>query len=245
MSESLIDFRSLVDSYDFAPDGQEKFNTLFGLLDKAIGSSTSGTDANEAVANSIDEISNRDEPEGFLWTLWTLLIEISKRIPLDDPRAQSLVEITQKLKVKQSATVEVWGSTYSLWTDMPLFGAVMREAWNGEFKTASLFFFSFSPTRRKEERLFKSEIIIIIIIIILSHPYFRQLSGRCHYDRPVEVAQLIRRPPPRLFSAVLDELCSVGTSPGAGRAAVFSTGQGHIPNHHIGVDHSRRQGAVR
>ncbi|PTB44074.1 hypothetical protein M441DRAFT_340886 [Trichoderma asperellum CBS 433.97] len=130
MSESLIDFRSLVDSYDFAPDGQEKFNTLFGLLDKAIGSSTSGTDANEAVANGIDEISNRDEPEGFLWTLWTLLIEISKRIPLDDSRAQSLVEITQKLKAKQSATVEVWGSTYSLWTDMPLFGAVMREAWN-------------------------------------------------------------------------------------------------------------------
>lgn len=241
MSESLIDFRSLVDSYDFAPDGQEKFNTLFGLLDKAIGSSTSGTDANEAVANGIDEISNRDEPEGFLWTLWTLLIEISKRIPLDDSRAQSLVEITQKLKAKQSATVEVWGSTYSLWTDMPLFGAVMREAWNGELKTASLLSFLLPPTRRKEERLFKSG----IIIIILSHPYFRQLPGRCHYDRPVEVAQLIRRPPSRLFSAVLDELCSVGTSPGAGRAAVFSAGQGHIPNHHIGVDHSRRQGAVR
>ncbi|KAL7924678.1 hypothetical protein ACQKWADRAFT_285657 [Trichoderma austrokoningii] len=132
MSESLIDFRSLVDSYDFAPDGQEKFNTLFDLVDKAIGSSTSHTsDANEAVANGIDEIRNHDEPEGFLWTLWTLLIEVSKRIPLDDPRVQSLVEITQKLKVRRSAAVEVWGSTYSLWTDMPLFGAVMREAWNG------------------------------------------------------------------------------------------------------------------
>ncbi|KAM0466043.1 hypothetical protein ACHAPV_000996 [Trichoderma viride] len=132
MSESLIDFRSLVDSYDFAPDGREKFDTLFGLLDKAIGSSASHTsDANEAVANGIDEISNHDEPEGYLWTLWTLLIEISKRIPLDDPRVQSLVEITQKLKAKKSATVEVWGSKYSLWTDMPLFGAVMREAWNG------------------------------------------------------------------------------------------------------------------
>lgn len=133
MSESLIDFRSLVDSYDFAPDGQDRFNTLFGLLDKAIGSSAGRTSgANEAVANGIDQMCDHDEPEGFLWTLWTLLIEISKRIPLDDPRAESLVDIAHKLKAKQSAAVEVWGSTYSLWTDMPLFGAVMREAWNGE-----------------------------------------------------------------------------------------------------------------
>lgn len=150
MSQSLIDFRSLVDSYDFAPDGKEKFNTLFGLLDKAIGSSTSGTGANEAVANSIDEISNHDEPEGFLWTLWTLLIEISKRIPLDDARAQSLVEITQKLKAKQSATVEVWGSSYSLWSDMPLFGAVMREAWNGKIKINSLIFLLLKRRKRRD-----------------------------------------------------------------------------------------------
>lgn len=150
MSESPIDFRSLIDSHDFAPDDQKKFDTLFGLLDKAIGSSASHTsDANEAVANGIDEISNRDDPEGFLWTLWTLLIEISKSIPLDDPRVQSLVEITQKLKVKKSATVEIWGSKYSLWTDMPLFGAVMREAWNGEFKPwPPVFFFSSAEQKR-------------------------------------------------------------------------------------------------
>ncbi|KAM0252878.1 hypothetical protein ACHAQJ_007508 [Trichoderma viride] len=131
MSESLIDFRSLVATYDFAPDGQEKFTSLFGLLDAAIGSTASRTDdANEAVADGIDKMCPQDEPEGFLWTLWTLLIEIAKRIPLDDARAQSLVEITRNLKAKQSASIEIWTSPHKLWTDMPLFGAVMREAWN-------------------------------------------------------------------------------------------------------------------
>jgi hypothetical protein len=149
MSESLIDFRSLIATYDFAPDGKEKFTNLFGLLDAAIGSTASRTDdANDAVANGIDEMCPRDEPEGYLWTLWTLFIEISKRIPLDDARAQSLVEIIQKLKSKKTASIETWGSPHSLWTDMPLFGAVMRESWNGKSKVNSPF-----EKKRKVTRL--------------------------------------------------------------------------------------------
>lgn len=127
MSTSSIDFRHLVTGNDFTPEIESK---LADLLDAAINRSTSP----EAAADGIDKLCPRNEDaEGFLWSLWSLLADVAKRIPLDDPRLQQLVEILKALNAKQTGSVEIWGSQHELWADMPLFGAVMREEWNGEF----------------------------------------------------------------------------------------------------------------
>ncbi|KAK1251939.1 hypothetical protein MKX07_007418 [Trichoderma sp. CBMAI-0711] len=134
MSASPIDVSSLVTESKFSPDIEAK---LSPLLDAAINNSadSSSTDVIEAAAAAaIDEACPRNEDaENFLWQLWTLLINISKRIPLDDDdeRIGSLVGIVASLKAKQGGTVDIWGSSHDLWSDLPLFGAVMREAWNG------------------------------------------------------------------------------------------------------------------
>ncbi|EHK23862.1 uncharacterized protein TRIVIDRAFT_89354 [Trichoderma virens Gv29-8] len=133
MSTSPIDFRALTTTYNFTPETQSQ---LADLLDASINGSASA----QATADGLDKLCPRnDEAEGFLWSLWTLLIDVAKRIPLDDARLQSLVEVLKALNAKQSGSVEIWGSQHQLWADMPLFGPVMREAWNGspEFNGSS------------------------------------------------------------------------------------------------------------
>ncbi|KAL7951829.1 hypothetical protein V8C42DRAFT_339736 [Trichoderma barbatum] len=125
MSVSSIDFRSLIATHGFTPETESK---LADLLDGAINGTTSA----QVTADGLDKLCPRDDQaEGSLWSLWSLLIDVSKRIPLDDARLQSLVEILKALNAKKSGSVEIWGSQHGLWNDMPLFGAVMREAWNG------------------------------------------------------------------------------------------------------------------
>jgi hypothetical protein len=127
MSTSTLDFRLLVTDNDFTPEVESQ---LADLLDGAIN----GTASAQVTADGIDKLCPRNEDaESFLWSLWTLLADTSKRIPLDDPRLQHLVEILKALNAKQTGSVEIWGSQHELWADMPLFGAVMREEWNGEF----------------------------------------------------------------------------------------------------------------
>ncbi|KAL7907126.1 hypothetical protein GGI35DRAFT_481683 [Trichoderma velutinum] len=124
MSTSPLDFRSIVTGYDFTPETESK---LADLLDAAIN----GTASAEKTADGIDKLCPQNEDaEGFLWSLWLLLIDVAKRTPFDDPRLQSLVDILKALNAKQSGSVEIWGSQHELWADMPLFGAVMREQWN-------------------------------------------------------------------------------------------------------------------
>ncbi|KAL7938502.1 hypothetical protein V8C35DRAFT_80149 [Trichoderma chlorosporum] len=125
MSSSAIGLRSLISSDDFSPETGSK---LADLLDASLNGSAGA----EAAADGIDKLCPRNEDaEGFLWSLWGVLIGVSKQIPLDDARLRKLVEILKALSAKQRGTVEIWGSQHELWADMPLFGAVMREAWNG------------------------------------------------------------------------------------------------------------------
>ncbi|QYS95712.1 hypothetical protein H0G86_002988 [Trichoderma simmonsii] len=124
MSTSTLDFRVIVTGQDFTPEVESK---LADLLDAAINRGTSP----EVTADGIDKLCPRNEDaEGFLWSLWSLLADVAKRIPLDDPRLQHLVKILKALNAKQTGSVEIWGSQHELWADMPLFGAVMREEWN-------------------------------------------------------------------------------------------------------------------
>ncbi|KAL7955514.1 hypothetical protein V8C34DRAFT_244496 [Trichoderma compactum] len=124
MAASPLDFRHLVTGNDLTPETESK---LADLLDAAIN----GTASARATADGIDGLCPRNQDaESFLWSLWTLLADVAKRIPLDDPRLQSLVEMLEALNAKQSGSVEIWGSQHELWADMPLFGAVVREEWN-------------------------------------------------------------------------------------------------------------------
>lgn len=143
MPPSPIDVSSLVTESKLSPDIQARLSPLLdaAITNNSADTTSSSTDVIEAAAAAaIDEACPRNEDaESFLWPLWTLLIDISKRIPLnddggDDERINSLVGIVASLKAKQGGTVDIWGSSHDLWSDLPLFGAVMREEWNGEHR---------------------------------------------------------------------------------------------------------------
>ncbi|KAL6874998.1 hypothetical protein J3F83DRAFT_535432 [Trichoderma novae-zelandiae] len=132
MATSPIDITSLVTESGLTPEAQTKLSPLLDAAINSSGGNGTGSAEVEAAANGIDEACPRNEDaESFLWSLWNLLIDVSERIPLDDERVNSLVGIVASLKAKQGGTVEIWGSSHGLWSDLPLLGPVMREAWNG------------------------------------------------------------------------------------------------------------------
>ena len=71
--------------------------------------------------------------EDYLWTMWTLLERIAKKVPASDPRQQLLVSIVRKLQAKDRETIKIWGNDSKVWTELPMLGPTMREAWNGMF----------------------------------------------------------------------------------------------------------------
>ncbi|KAL7931754.1 hypothetical protein V8C35DRAFT_309411 [Trichoderma chlorosporum] len=133
MDELPIDFRALVAPHHFAPETETK---LADLLKAAVNADKyyfeTYADAIRAAANYIDQLCPRNEDaEAFLWALWTIIIDVAKRIPFDDyERVENFMEVIKALKHKGSGRVEIWGASHNLWADLPLFGAVMREAWN-------------------------------------------------------------------------------------------------------------------
>ncbi|KAL9124556.1 MAG: hypothetical protein Q9217_006121 [Psora testacea] len=71
------------------------------------------------------------EAEGSLWETWQIFNSIVTQIPHDDPAQMKLVELLKGLKQRPTQGErprEIWG--LSLWADLPMFGAVVREIWN-------------------------------------------------------------------------------------------------------------------
>ena len=73
--------------------------------------------------------------EGFLWSLWGMMVELIKQIPYHHPWQDRMVEILNAIKeVPRQATPEMeqlersWGMAF--WQDLPIFGAEVRETWN-------------------------------------------------------------------------------------------------------------------
>lgn len=89
-------------------------------------------------ADSIDKLFREQQAAGgdaeeFIWNLWTIYIEVAKKVPANDPRQAFLVDVLAKLKAKKGDPVEIWGQKANMWDDLALFGPCMREAWNCKF----------------------------------------------------------------------------------------------------------------
>ncbi|KAK0457428.1 uncharacterized protein EV420DRAFT_493228 [Desarmillaria tabescens] len=76
-----------------------------------------------------------DDAEGRLWDLWSAINDRAERTKSSDDILHSkLVELVDAIKHQESPTNDAgekskcWGLT--LWEDLPIFGANMRECWN-------------------------------------------------------------------------------------------------------------------
>ncbi|PLN85829.1 hypothetical protein BDW42DRAFT_190591 [Aspergillus taichungensis] len=88
------------------------------------------------VAQSIHELgqtpissSHNDGPsvESFLWETWAVFIDLAKQLPSNG--LDRLVDVLQALTAIPVSTVTVWESKSKVWTDFPILGPSMREAW--------------------------------------------------------------------------------------------------------------------
>lgn len=82
-----------------------------------------------------DPKSFGDDAEGGLWDLWITINDKAERTKSDDDIIHGkLVELIDAIKHLESPTNDAgenskcWGMT--LWEDLPIFGANMRESWN-------------------------------------------------------------------------------------------------------------------
>ncbi|KHO01789.1 uncharacterized protein MAM_00790 [Metarhizium album ARSEF 1941] len=105
---------------------------IISILSSAINDLPPTEPSAETTAREIDKLypSNVSAAEGFLWTFWTLLVAVAKKVPADDPRQGLLVTIVQKLKGKRDEEVEMWGQKTRVWSELPMLGPVMRDEWN-------------------------------------------------------------------------------------------------------------------
>ena len=73
--------------------------------------------------------------EGFLWSLWAMVVKLIQQIPHNHPWQDKMVELLSAIKeVPRRVTPEMgqlersWGKGF--WKDLPIFGAEVRETWN-------------------------------------------------------------------------------------------------------------------
>ncbi|KAM5444714.1 hypothetical protein MferCBS31731_000169 [Microsporum ferrugineum] len=78
-----------------------------------------------------DDAKPKEDYESFLLEIWNSLIEVARQIPSDHASQDRLVELVKALRELPSTNAEIWGNTVRVWTDLPLLGPAMREAWIG------------------------------------------------------------------------------------------------------------------
>lgn len=131
-ASSAIDIKSLEKGGDANSPFEAK---ILAILENAVNNLSPTELSAEATAGEIDNLypSDVSAAEDFLWSFWTLLAAVAKKIPADDARQQLLVSVIQKLKARRDEEVEMWGQKTRVWSELPMFGPVMRDEWNCEF----------------------------------------------------------------------------------------------------------------
>ncbi|KEY66858.1 hypothetical protein S7711_05212 [Stachybotrys chartarum IBT 7711] len=125
---ALIDLQPLM-----ANSGNSKVDAqLLDVFDKAVNALSPTELSAEATAGELDRLypAGTDDVENYLWSMWTLLERVAKKVPALDPRQQLLVGIIRKLQAKDRETVTLWGNDSKVWSELPMLGPTMREAWN-------------------------------------------------------------------------------------------------------------------
>ncbi|KAA8647173.1 hypothetical protein EYZ11_003851 [Aspergillus tanneri] len=67
--------------------------------------------------------------EEFLWQTWDAFISVARQVPHDHPFQDRMVDLVEALTLLPPLNVEIWQTNTRLWTDLPLLGPSMREAW--------------------------------------------------------------------------------------------------------------------
>ncbi|KAG8423719.1 hypothetical protein J3458_000588 [Metarhizium acridum] len=124
---------SPIDISALSKDSSSEYEAkIISILSNAINELPPTELSAETTAGEIDKLypSDVSAAEGFLWSFWTLLVAVAKKIPADDPRQQLLVTTVAKLKSKRDQEVEMWGQKTRVWSELPMLGPVMRDEWN-------------------------------------------------------------------------------------------------------------------
>lgn len=117
--------------------GDNLAKQIAGLIDSDIKSESNNTTSAEDTAETIDSLLKqtlaKDDPdavEDFLYTLWDVVVKAVLTIPATDPRMEHLINVIAALKARNTAEVEIWDAKVSIWKDLPMLGAALRDAWN-------------------------------------------------------------------------------------------------------------------
>lgn len=102
----------------------------------ATSASAAKTTSAEGTAAEIDQLfqktlaAHSDGAEDFLYTLWDVVLKSVATIPATDQRLSQLVDVLQALQKKKTTEVTIWDAKTWVWTDLPMLGPALRDAWN-------------------------------------------------------------------------------------------------------------------
>lgn len=124
---------SSIDISPLSKDSQSKHEPqIISVLSNAINKLPPTEQSADTTAREIDSLypAGSSDAEDWLWCFWTILVGVAKKIPADDERQQLLALTIAKLKSKRDEEVEMWGQKTRVWSELPMLGPAMRDAWN-------------------------------------------------------------------------------------------------------------------
>ena len=78
----------------------------------------------------------KEEPESFLWELWSVIIKVAQQIPWKSRAQDRLAELIKALRdLPSEIVVEIWSSKSRIWQDLPLLGPSLTETMRSELHT--------------------------------------------------------------------------------------------------------------
>lgn len=111
-----------------------EFHALHGFL---AGHASSESHAQEKFCEPVEDkymqTQDNEAIEELLWTAWQAVIETAKATPHHSEKRQKLVDFVLDIQkrpalAKDGKVCKVWDAT--VWADLPVFGAQVRENWN-------------------------------------------------------------------------------------------------------------------